>query len=364
MSGRYASRRVRNRTFLGLSVLATGFGLGFLGLILGTLLYEGFSGLDVALFTESTPPPGLMGGLLNAIVGSLFMTTLAVLVGTPLGIFAGTYLAEYGRYTRLAFVVRLVNDILLSAPSIVLGLFIYEVMVVNMGHFSAWAGAAALAVIVIPVVVRTTEGMLLLVPNTLREAAAALGAPRWHVIAQVTWLAARAGIVTGALLAIARISGETAPLLFTALNNQFWNLDPNQPMASLPVAIFQMAMSPYEDWHRLAWSGALLVTMAVLVLSIIARVLEARQEAHWLFKLGYEPIAPSRFAGCWSIIRCKRIEFLPHLPQHPVDNRAVLPEVKTCRAESENLQLPARRPNVLAGKARGVHLYQHLLCLP
>jgi phosphate transport system permease protein len=278
MNSLYTRRRVRNRIFLGLSILATAFGLGWLGLILGTLLYEGVSGIDLALFTESTPPPGLMGGLLNAIGGSLFMTTLAVVVGTPIGLFAGTYLAEYGRYTRLAFVLRFVNDILLSAPSIVLGLFVYEVFVVRMGHFSAWAGAAALAIIVIPVVVRTTEGMLLLIPNTLREAAAALGAPRSHVIARVTWRAARAGIVTGALLAVARISGETAPLLFTALNNQFWTYDPNQPMASLPVAIFQMAMSPYEDWHRLAWSGALLITITVLVLSILARVLESRQE--------------------------------------------------------------------------------------
>jgi phosphate transport system permease protein len=278
MIARYAGRRARNRIFLGLSLVATAFGLGWLALILGVLLYEGFSGIDLALFTESTPPPGLTGGLLNAIAGSLFMTALAVAVGTPVGIFAGTYLAEYGRYTRLAFLLRFVNDILLSAPSIVLGLFIYEVMVVTMGHFSAWAGAAALAVIVIPVVVRTTEGMLLLVPNTLREAAAALGAPRWHVIASVTWRAARAGIVTGALLAVARISGETAPLLFTALNNQFFSFDPNQPMASLPVAIFQMAMSPYEDWHRLAWSGALLITIAVLLLSIIARVLASQAE--------------------------------------------------------------------------------------
>jgi phosphate transport system permease protein len=206
------------------------------------------------------------------------MSSFAVLVGTPLGIFAGTYLAEYGRHTKLAAVVRFVNDILLSAPSIVLGLFIYDVMVLTMGHFSAWAGGVALAVIVIPVVVRTTENMLLLIPNTLREAAVALGAPRSHVIRQVTWRAARAGIVTGVLLAIARISGETAPLLFTALNNQFFSLNPNAPMASLPVAIFQMAMSPYADWHRLAWSGALLITLAVLILSITARVLEARTD--------------------------------------------------------------------------------------
>ena len=277
-TGIYARRRFINRIFLGLSVAATAFGLGWLALILGVLVYQGFSGLDLALFMESTPPPGLTGGLLNAIVGSLFMSIVAVAVGTPIGILAGTYLAEYGRYTRLAFVLRFVNDLLLSAPSIVIGLFIYEVMVVSIGHFSAWAGATALSVIVIPVVVRTTEGMLLLIPNTLREAAAALGAPRAHVIRTVTWRAAQTGMVTGVLLAVARISGETAPLLFTALNNQFFSVDPNQPMASLPVVIFQMAMSPYDDWHRLAWSGALLITMTVLVLSIIARTLESRSE--------------------------------------------------------------------------------------
>ena len=277
-TGIYARRRFINRIFLGLSVAATAFGLGWLALILGVLVYQGFSGLDLALFMESTPPPGLTGGLLNAIVGSLFMSIVAVAVGTPIGILAGTYLAEYGRYTRLAFVLRFVNDILLSAPSIVIGLFIYEVMVVSIGHFSAWAGATALSVIVIPVVVRTTEGMLLLIPNTLREAAAALGAPRAHVIRTVTWRAAQTGMVTGVLLAVARISGETAPLLFTALNNQIFSVDPNQPMASLPVVIFQMAMSPYDDWHRLAWSGALLITMTVLVLSIIARTLESRSE--------------------------------------------------------------------------------------
>jgi phosphate transport system permease protein len=258
--------------------MATVFGLGWLALILGTLIYEGFSGIDLAIFTESTPPPGSTGGLLNAIFGSIAMSAFAVAVGTPLGILAGTYLAEYGRHTRFALVVRFVNDILLSAPSIVLGLFIYDVMVLTLGHFSAWAGGVALATIVVPVVVRTTENMLLLIPNSLREAAAALGAPRAHIIRQVTWRAARAGIITGVLLAVARISGETAPLLFTALNNQFWSVDPNAPMASLPVAIFQMAMSPYEDWHRLAWSGALLVTMTVLILSIIARVLEARTD--------------------------------------------------------------------------------------
>ena len=276
--GRYFRRRLRNGFFLTLSVLATIFGLGWLALILGTLLYKGFSGIDLRLFTEMTPPPGEDGGLLNPIAGSLLMNAFAVAVGTPIGILAGTYLAEYGRHTRLSSVVRFVNDILLSAPSIVLGLFIYEVIVLPMGHFSAWAGAAVLATIVIPVVVRTTENMLLLIPNTLREAAVALGAPRSHVIRQVTWRAARAGIVTGVLLAVARISGETAPLLFTALNNQFWSLDPNAPMASLPVVIFQFAISPYNDWQSLAWSGALLITLAVLILSITARVLEARTD--------------------------------------------------------------------------------------
>ncbi len=276
--GRYLRRRIRNLVFLSLSVLATGFGLAWLVAVLGTLLYEGFSGLNFQLFAEMTPPPGEDGGLLNAIVGSLMMNLIAVAVGTPIGILAGTYLAEYGRYSRVAFVIRFVNDILLSAPSIVLGLFIYVAVVLPMGHFSAWAGAAVLGTIVIPVVVRTTENMLLLIPNTLREAGVALGAPRGHVIRHINWRAAQAGIVTGALLAIARISGETAPLLFTALNNQFWSLDPNAPIASLPVVIFQFAISPYEDWQRLAWSGALLITLAVLALSITARLLESPQE--------------------------------------------------------------------------------------
>jgi len=277
-TGHYFRRQLKSRIFLGLSVAATLFGLGWLAAILGTLIYEGLSGIDLAIFTESTPPPGAMGGLLNAIFGSIFMSVFAVVLGTPIGIFAGTYLAEYGRHSRFALLVRFVNDILLSAPSIVLGLFIYDAMVLSMGHFSAWAGGAALATIVVPVVVRTTENMLLLIPNALREAAAALGAPRSHIIRQVTWRAARAGMITGILLAVARISGETAPLLFTALNNQFWSINPNAPMASLPVAIFQMAMSPYADWHRLAWSGALLITMTVLLLSIVARVLEARTD--------------------------------------------------------------------------------------
>jgi phosphate transport system permease protein len=277
-TSRYNARRIRNAVFLSLSAAATAFGLGWLALILGTLLYEGFTALDLRLVTQMTPPPGEDGGLLNAIFGSLMMDSMAVAAGTPIGILAGTYLAEYGRHTRLAFVIRFVNDILLSAPSIVLGLFIYELLVVPMGHFSAFAGAAALMAIVIPVVVRTTENMLLLIPNTLREAAIALGAPRSHVIRNVTWRAAKAGIVTGVLLSIARISGETAPLLFTALNNQFWSTDLFQPMASLPAVIFQFALSPYEDWHRLAWAGALLLTLSVLTLSIMARILEFRAE--------------------------------------------------------------------------------------
>lgn len=275
--GLYARRRLTSRVFLTLSVLAAGFGIGSLALILGTLITRGLNGVSLKMFVQMTPPPGSDGGLANAIVGSLIMSALAVAVGTPIGILAGTYLAEYGRHTRISFVVRFVNDILLSAPSILVGLFVYELFVIRMGHFSAIAGAAALAILVIPVVVRTTENMLLLVPNTLREAAAALGTPRSFVIRAVTWRAARAGILTGILLAIARISGETAPLLFTALNNQFWSTDLNAPMASLPAVIFQFAMSPYEDWHRLAWAGALLITCTVLSLSILARIFESRR---------------------------------------------------------------------------------------
>ncbi|HEY4124494.1 MAG TPA: phosphate ABC transporter permease PstA [Rhizomicrobium sp.] len=275
----YARRRLTDRVFFVLSISAAGFGLLWLGLILYTLITQGFGGLSLKVFTENTPPPGSDGGLLNAIAGSLMMSFLAVIVGTPIGMLAGTYLAEYGRHTRFAGMIRFFNDILLSAPSIVIGLFIYEIFVINMGHFSAIAGAASLAVIVIPVVVRTTENMLLLVPGALREAAIALGAPMSFVIRSVTWRAARAGIVTGALLAVARISGETAPLLFTALNNQFWSSNLNAPMASLPAVIFQFAMSPYEDWHRLAWAGALLVTFAVLALSISARLLESSKRS-------------------------------------------------------------------------------------
>jgi phosphate transport system permease protein len=273
----YARRRLTDRVFLLLSVGAAGFGLLWLGLILYTLIVQGFGGLSLKVFTEMTPPPGSDGGLLNAIAGSVIMSFLAVLVGTPIGVLAGTYLAEYGRHTRLAGAIRFFNDILLSAPSIVIGLFIYEIFVINMGHFSAIAGASSLAVIVIPVVVRTTENMLLLVPNSLREAGTALGAPMSFIIRSVTWRAARAGIVTGVLLAVARISGETAPLLFTALNNQFWSSDLGQPMASLPAVIFQFAMSPYDDWHRLAWAGALLITFTVLALSIAARLLESKR---------------------------------------------------------------------------------------
>ncbi len=274
----YARRRFRNRLLLGLSVVAALFGIGWLALILYALVMQGFGGLSLKLFTEMTPAPGSDGGLANAVFGSLMMSALAVIVGTPIGIFGGTYLAEYGRHSRVSVIVRFVNDILLSAPSILIGLFIYQIVVLRMGHFSAIAGVAALAVIVIPVVVRTTENMLLLVPNTLREAAAALGTPRNHVIRTVTWRAARAGIITGVLLAIARISGETAPLLFTALNNQFWSTNFNAPMASLPAVIFQFALSPYDDWHRLAWSGALVVTFAVLMLNILARLFESQRE--------------------------------------------------------------------------------------
>ena len=274
----YGRRRRRNGIAMVLSVAATVFGLGWLVLILGVLLWEGFSGLSLAVFTEMTPPPGASGGLLNPIIGSLILTALAVMIGTPIGILAGTYMAEYGRYDRLTSVVRFINDILLSAPSIVVGLFIYEVMVAPMGHFSGWAGAVALAVIVIPVVVRTTEDMLLLVPNPLREAATALGMPRSVVVMRVAYRAAKAGMITGVLLAVARISGETAPLLFTALNNQFWSLNLNAPIASLPVVIFQFALSPYADWQKLAWTGALIITLAVLALSITARVLAAQRQ--------------------------------------------------------------------------------------
>ncbi len=271
----YATRRRRNSIATGLAWAAALFGLSWLFLILGALLYEGLRGLSPAVFTKMTPPPGSQGGLLNAIAGSIVMTAIGVAIGAPLGMLAGTYMAEYGRNTKLATIVRFVNDILLSAPSIVIGLFVYTILVGPLGHFSGIAGAVALSLIVVPVVLRTTEDMLLLVPGSLREAAAALGAPRSVVISRVSYRAAKAGIVTGVLLAVARVSGETAPLLFTALNNQFWSSDLNAPMASLPVVIFQFALSPYKDWQQLAWTGALLITAAVLTLSIAARALSA-----------------------------------------------------------------------------------------
>jgi len=274
---RYSRRRWWNRLATALSIGAAAFGLTWLVLILLVLVVKGVGGLSLAVFTEMTPPPGSAGGLLNPIVGSLMLTVLAVALGTPVGMLAGTYMAEYGRYSKLTMVVRFINDILLSAPSIVIGLFVYELMVVRMGHFSGWAGAVALAIIVIPVVVRTTEDMLLLVPNTQREASAALGVPQWLVIRHIAYRAARAGIITGVLLAIARITGETAPLLFTALNNQFFSWNLNAPVASLPVVIFQFALSPYPDWQQLAWTGALLITVAVLGLSILARALSAKK---------------------------------------------------------------------------------------
>ncbi len=270
---KYRRRRLHSSITVTLCWAASALGLTILAIILATLLFKGLAGLNLKVFTEMTPPPGSDGGLLNAIAGSLVMTFFGVIIGTPIGILAGTYLAEYGRFSKVSSVIRFINDILLSAPSIVTGLFVYEVLVRPMGHFSAIAGAAALAVLVIPTVVRTTENMLLLVPNQLREASSALGMPQSLVIRKVAYKAARAGMLTGVLLAVARVSGETAPLLFTALNNQFWSSDINAPMASLPVVIFQYAMSPYEDWQRLAWTGALLITAAVLSLSIVARYL-------------------------------------------------------------------------------------------
>jgi phosphate transport system permease protein len=272
-----ARRRARSKVMMGLSVGSAGLGLTMLAIILGTLLYKGVSGLNLAVFTEMTPPPGESGGLLNAIFGSVVMTLIGIVIGTPISILAGTYLAEYGRYRRLAHVVRFINDILLSAPSIVVGLFVYEILVTTLGHFSAIAGALALAILVIPIVVRTTEDMLRLVPDTLREAASSIGTPRWRMIISIAYRAARTGITTGVLLALARISGETAPLLFTNLNNQFWSTDLNAPLANLPVVIFQFALSPYEDWQQLAWTGALLITLSVLTLSVLARMLTAKK---------------------------------------------------------------------------------------
>ena len=268
-----ARRKLTNRVALTLSLSAMAFGLFWLTWILWTVFDLGLSGLSASLFTEMTPPPGAdTGGLANAIVGSLIMVVLATLLGTPIGILAGVYLAEYGRHHRLGAVTRFINDLLLSAPSIVIGLFVYAVVVAQTGKVSAWSGVIALALIVLPVVVRTTENMLQLIPNTLREAAFALGAPKSVVISKVTLRAARAGVLTGVLLAVARIAGETAPLLFTALSNQFWSLNLNEPMANLPVTIFKFAMSPFTNWQELAWAGVFLITMGVLLLNIVARV--------------------------------------------------------------------------------------------
>jgi len=267
----YASRRARNSIAMTLATLAAVVGLFFLFTILITLLYKGFTAISPKMFLESTPPPGDDGGLINAIFGSVAMTVIAVVVATPIGILAGTYLSEYSRGHWLGEAAKFINDILLSAPSIIIGLFVYTVVVVPSGHFSAWAGAASLGLIALPVVNRTTQDMLGLVPNSLREAAAALGTPRWKTMLSVIYRAARSGILTGVLLAIARVTGETAPLLFTALNNQFFSTDLGAPMANLPVVIFQFAMSPFEDWKTLAWAAALLITLTVLALNILAR---------------------------------------------------------------------------------------------
>jgi len=271
MNSLYRRRLFFNRFNLVMSLGAMGFGMFFLFWILGVLFYQGFTSLSPTLFTQMTPPPGSAGGLANAIYGSVLIVLVATFISTPIGILAGIYLAEFGRGKWVASATRFINDILLSAPSIVIGLFVYTVYVAQVNHFSGWAGSFALALIAIPVVVRTTENMLLLVPNSLREAAVALGAPMWKVILMVTLKAVRGGVITGVLLAVARMSGETAPLLFTALNNQFWSSDMNAPMANLPVVIFQFALSPYDDWKSLAWAGALLITLTVLVINILAR---------------------------------------------------------------------------------------------
>lgn len=269
----YRRRRRFNRVMLTLSSAAVVFGLFWLCWIILTLLVKGADALSWTLVTEMTPPPGQSGGLLNAMIGSVMMAAVATAVGTPIGVLAGTYLAEYGQRGWLAPTTRFLNDVLLSAPSIVIGLFIYAIYVAQVGHYSGWAGAFALAILVIPVVVRTTDNMLLLVPNSLREAAAALGCPQWRIVMFISYRAARSGIVTGVLLAVARISGETAPLLFTALNNQFMSWNMNAPMANLPVVIYQYAASPFEDWNRLAWAGAVMITVLVLGMNIIARSL-------------------------------------------------------------------------------------------
>jgi len=268
-------RKFRNILFLSLSVVATSLGLACLAAILWTLVSHGIAGMSAHVFTQMTPAPGNEGGLLNALYGSAAMTLIAIVIGAPIGALAGTYLSEYGQTSRLSTVIRFINDVLLSAPSIIIGLFVYEIIVVRMGHFSALAGAVSLAVIAIPVSLRTTEDMLNLVPLGMKDSSAALGAYPWRTVLSVVYPAARSGLVTGLLLAIARISGETAPLLFTALNNQFWSTDLNAPMANLPVVIYQFALSPYADWQNLAWAGALIITAAILVLSISARIILA-----------------------------------------------------------------------------------------
>lgn len=275
---RHQGRKFKNRIALTLSLIAMAFGLFWLAWILIETIYLGIGGLHLGIFTEMTPPPNAeTGGLANAILGSLFMVTAATLIGTPIGIMTGVYLCEYGKAGVIANVTRFINDILLSAPSIIIGLFVYSLIVLPFKGFSGWAGVIALALIVIPVVVRTTENMLALIPNSLREAAYALGAPKWKVVLMVTLRAANAGIITGILLAVARIAGETAPLLFTALSNQFWTLDPTQPMASLPVTIFKFAMSPFDNWQKLAWAGVFIITFGILVLNIAARMLVKRK---------------------------------------------------------------------------------------
>lgn len=270
-------RHRRNRVAMVFSIFATAVGLFILAAILWELLWQGLGGLNMKVFTEVTPPPGSDGGLSNAIYGSIMLTLVGIVIAAPIGILAGTYLSEYARGSKIGEAAKFINDVLLSAPSIIVGLFVNAILVVPFGTFSAWAGAVALAVIALPVINRTTQDMLALVPNTLREAAAALGAPRWKVMIFIVWRAAKSGILTGVLLAIARISGETAPLLFTSFGNQFWSTDMGKPMANLPVVIYQFAMSPYSDWQRLAWVGALLITTAILFLNILARSLAARR---------------------------------------------------------------------------------------
>jgi phosphate transport system permease protein len=270
--GLYRRRRFVNFLILSISFLTTLFGLFWLIWLLWTLLSRGLPYLNLSVFYQATPPPGSNGGLGNAILGSIVLTGFGVLIGAPAGVLAGTYLSEFAQESKTASVIRFVNDILLSAPSIILGVFVYEVVVLRMGHFSGWAGSLALALIALPIVVRTTEDMMRLVPNSVREAAAALGAPQWKVTVAIVFRAARSGILTGVLLAVARISGETAPLLFTALNNQFWSHSLNAPIANLPVVIFQFAMSPYDDWQHLAWAGAVLITLTILLINILVRV--------------------------------------------------------------------------------------------